>query len=225
LQRSYDQLMQDVAMLNLHVVFAVDRAGLVGEDGETHHGVFDVQLLRQIPGMRILCPASCRELADMLDWAVNVCQGPVAIRYPRGGNGILTDSAWDGHSQLVSHGNGGSIGFVTYGTVANNVIAASRMLSQDGIETTVVRLLSVSPMPDDALSEALHSCDSVIVVEEVCSGSGVGDAVARSLPGRRVLRIDLGENFVTHGSIAELHHAHGLDAQSIADFVRKELSV
>ena len=85
LQRSFDQLIQDIAMLNLHVVFAVDRAGLVGEDGETHHGVFDVGYLRQIPNMTVLCPANCAELADMLTWAVQEGSGPIAIRYPRGG--------------------------------------------------------------------------------------------------------------------------------------------
>ena len=102
LQRSFDQLLQDIAMLKLHVVFAVDRAGLVGEDGETHHGVFDVGYLRQIPGMTLLAPASCAELEAMLDFAVNECDGPVAIRYPRGGDGSYTGAQFD-DSGIVPH--------------------------------------------------------------------------------------------------------------------------
>ena len=225
LQRSFDQIVQDVAMLGLHVVFAVDRAGLVGEDGETHHGVFDVQLLRQIPGMSVLCPANCMELEQMLDWAINVCQGPVAVRYPRGGDGALSDSSWDGQSRLVSHRKDGKIGIVTYGTIVNNVIAAADILSREGIQASVIRLLFAAPIPDAEIRDALQDCDKVVVVEEVCSGAGIGDTVARVLPGIRVARIDLGENFVTHGSVAELYKAHGLDPQSIAEFVRKELSV
>ena len=88
LQRSFDQIMQDIAMLKLHVVLAVDRAGLVGEDGETHHGVFDTGYLRLVPGMKVLCPANLAELRIMLRWAAMECDGPVAIRYPRGGEGV-----------------------------------------------------------------------------------------------------------------------------------------
>ena len=85
LQRGYDQIMQDIALMQLHVVLAIDRAGLVGDDGPTHHGVFDVGFLRQIPGIRILTPVSLAEQRDMLRWAVEDYNGPVAVRYPRGG--------------------------------------------------------------------------------------------------------------------------------------------
>ena len=89
LQRAYDMLLHDVALLQLHVVFAVDRAGLVGEDGETHHGVFDVAYLRQIPGLKLFCPSNQAELRTMLCQAALETEGPVAIRYPRGGDGFL----------------------------------------------------------------------------------------------------------------------------------------
>ena len=106
LQRAYDQILQDVSMQKLHVVFAVDRAGLVGEDGETHHGVFDVGYLRHAPGMTVLCPASCVELTQMMTWAVNDCTGPVAVRYPRGGDGRFTESNWDPNASVVCHRHG-----------------------------------------------------------------------------------------------------------------------
>ena len=93
LQRAYDQIMQDIAMLHLHVILAVDRAGLVGDDGPTHHGVFDVGFLRQVPGMLILAPASLAEQKDMLSWAAETYNGPVAVRYPRGGEGNFRDAA------------------------------------------------------------------------------------------------------------------------------------
>jgi deoxyxylulose-5-phosphate synthase len=117
LQRSYDMILQDVALLKLPVIFAVDRAGLVGEDGETHHGVFDVGFLRHVPGMRILCPASTAELREMLTWAVQNGGGPIAIRYPRGGNKGYQLSAWDGTGTPVLHKTGDRVALLAYGTM------------------------------------------------------------------------------------------------------------
>jgi 1-deoxy-D-xylulose-5-phosphate synthase len=107
LQRAYDMILQDICMLNLPVVLAIDRAGLVGEDGETHHGIYDVGFLRHAPGMRILCPASMLECSQMVRWAVTHAKGPVAIRYPRGGNGNYTQSNWGvGKEQICVHRTG-----------------------------------------------------------------------------------------------------------------------
>ncbi len=104
LQRSYDMILQDICMLGLHVVFAVDRAGLVGEDGETHHGVFDVGFLRQAPGMTVLCPVSTTELRDMLIWAIFDHDGPVAIRYPRGTDRGYSMSSWEQRADIAKNG-------------------------------------------------------------------------------------------------------------------------
>ena len=114
LQRAYDMILQDVAMLHLHVIFAVDRAGLVGEDGETHHGLFDVGFLRQVPGLTILCPGCRAELREMLQWSVQKCSGPVAIRYPRGGDGAFLTG---GRETLFRVGR--DITLITYGTMIN----------------------------------------------------------------------------------------------------------
>ena len=140
LQRGYDQIIQDIAMLKLHVVLAVDRAGLVGEDGETHHGVFDVGFLRQIPGMRILCPGSCAELKEMLRWAVNEYDGPVAVRYPRGGNRSFDGCHWkvlpdiERAGALSCHRMGTDITLITYGTMIDQVMEAAELLAQGDVD-------------------------------------------------------------------------------------------
>jgi 1-deoxy-D-xylulose-5-phosphate synthase len=228
LQRSYDQIMQDIAMLKLHVVLAIDRAGLVGEDGETHHGVFDVGFLRQAPGMTVLCPASCKELGDMLEWAVEKQNGPVAIRYPRGGDRSYQDSAFGG-GMVCCHRSGDDVTLVTYGTLLENAMNAAKLLEEKGISATVLRLLSVSPLPAAEVAQQLSASRRVVILEEACTGSGIREALAWELaklvPDCRVDGIDLGNQYVTHGSINHLYESHGLDAQSVANYVQEVLAL
>ena len=222
LQRAYDQIMQDIAMMKLHVVLAVDRAGLVGEDGETHHGVFDVGFLRQVPGMRILCPGSCAELKDMLRWAVKEYDGPVAVRYPRGGDGAFADSAWNPDVTVIRHRQGKDAAIVCYGNLVNNVLAAADILAQQGIDISVIRLTQLSPISFSGLESALTGIRNVIVVEETCAG--IHEAIAWELGQEHVFScIDLGNTFVTHGSIPQLHSQFGMDPVSIAQKVREVL--
>ena len=229
LQRGYDQLMQDIAMLHLHVVFAIDRAGLVGDDGPTHHGVFDVGFLRQIPRMAVLCPVSLAEQQDMLRWAVEEYDGPVAIRYPRGGEGSYCASDWTSleGSLVKCHRIGSDVTFVTYGTLLDNAMEAANLLSARGIEATVLRLLSVSQLSAQEICAKAHS-DTMIVLEEACSGSGIKEALAWELhqlqPDLRILGKDLGADFVTHGSQKILYQLTGLDAVSIAEYTKEVLS-
>lgn len=222
LQRSYDQIMQDIAMLKLHVVLAVDRAGLVGEDGETHHGVFDVGFLRQTPGMTVLCPACTAELTDMLCWAVEDYDGPIAIRYPRGGNRCLTESSWS-LGAVCTHRQGLDVVLLTYGVLTDEVLKAAQLLEEAGISASVLRLLRVAPLPVEELTASLGHCRTVVVVEEVCSGSGIREAVAWHLSGCRVEGIDLGNAFPTHGKLRDLYAHYGLDGRSIANFVQEVL--
>jgi len=217
LQRAFDQLLQDIAMLRLHVIFAVDRAGLVGEDGETHHGVFDVGYLRQIPGMTLLAPASCAELEDMLDFAVNECTGPVAIRYPRGGDGHCADAQFSKNG-IVTHRSGKDCAIITYGTLINQVLAAADILAEQGIEASVIRLTALNPLPVDAIGTALDGIMNVFVVEETCSGSGICAAISHQVC--KCTGLDLGGEYVTHGSIAQLYEKQGLDEDSIANKIR-----
>ena len=224
LQRSYDQIMQDVAMQKLHVIFAVDRAGLVGEDGETHHGVFDTGFLRQTPGLTVLAPATTAELRQMLRWAVYNQNGPVAIRYPRGGDRVAVEAAWNGSDTAVCHHTGKDVVIVTYGTILENVLDAVNQLESDGISTGVFRLLRLSGLNEEELRQKLSGYRHVIVVEEACAGSGLGDALCALLPDQRVSVMDLGRWFPTHGSLTQLYRHYGLDADAIARRVREVLS-
>ena len=223
LQRAYDQLMQDVGILHMHVVLAVDRAGLVGDDGPTHHGVFDVGFLRQIPGMRILAPASLEEQAQMLTWAIQEYDGPVAVRYPRGTEGAYTGSAWDGKATAVSHRMGRDITLITYGTLINPVLDAATRLEKQGIQCSVLRLLELADFSVEEILGMMPEKKNVVVIEETAANSGVKLPLAWELqqlcPGCRVSGIDLGKGFVPHGSQARLYEYCGLDADSIARFV------
>lgn len=229
LQRAYDMILQDVGILGQHVVFAVDRAGLVGEDGETHHGVFDVGYLRHCPGMKVLCPASTRELTDMLKWAVEDQCGPVAIRYPRGCNNDYEGSAWDVSSgalakgRLHVHRTGTNAMIITYGSLLQNAMDAAVILEEQGVHTGVIRLLSVSPLPAEETAQLVSGCNHVVVLEACTSNAGVHgellSVIQKHNPGIRVDAVNLGNRYATHGSIMQLYRFYGLDAASIAGFI------
>ena len=234
LQRSYDMIMQDIAMLRLHVVLAVDRAGLVGEDGETHHGIYDIGFLRHAPGMMILCPGSTAEQKDMLRWAVNKHDGPVAIRYPRGGNRSFTGSNWDAAEDvqiagaLACHRTGKDVTLITYGTMLDNTMQAAQLLAQQGVEATVLRLMTVAPVPVNEILSNMSQTPHVVVVEEAAAECGVGELIAWKLKNlRRDIRVDgmdLGKQYITHGDMNSLYKHYRLDPQSIANYVMEARS-
>ena len=210
-------------MLHLHVVLAVDRAGLVGEDGETHHGIYDVGFLRHAPGLTLLAPASRAELRDMLRWAVAEQNGPVAIRYPRGGDRGYTDSAWSADSAVVAHRQGGAVTLVTYGVLLENVMNAAELLAAEGVDVTVLRLLCLSPLPVAELSRKLPENAAVFVLEEVSGGCGICQELSCGLqeirPDCKVRGVDLGKNYVNHGSMDRLYDHYGLSAEAIKAYV------
>ena len=216
LQRAYDMLLQDVAMQGLHVVFAVDRAGLVGEDGETHQGVFDINFLRSVPGMQILCPADQAELEQMLRKAVLEMDGPVAVRYPRGCDGAFTEVA----AQPVVHA-GTDITLVGYGRMINELLGAARLLEKKGVSAEVVKLPSVKPIDMSAVAASVRKTGRLLVAEEaVCIGCA-GKEIAASLrtAGLNVpTRLcNIGDRFVRHGSVQKLFEMLGLDAASLSE--------
>ena len=229
LQRSYDMILQDIAMLHLHAVIAVDRAGLVGEDGETHHGIFDVGFLRQAPGMTVLCPVSTAELEDMLEWSVKEFDGPVALRYPRGGNRSYEQSDWNTDQRVVCHRQGQDVTLITYGTLLENVMQAAELLHDQHVEATVLRLTAVAPLPVKQIVNLLSENHHVVVVEETCTGSGIREALAwelhHAVSDIRVDGIDLGHRFIPHGEMNTLYTAYGLDAESVANYVQEVLNV
>lgn len=231
LQRAYDSIIQDVCMQGLHVIFAVDRAGLVGEDGETHHGIYDVGYLRHAPGLTVLSPASTQELEQMLKWAVMEQSGPVAIRYPKGGNQTFVDSHWNAsafsaQSGLVhQHKAGNDVMIITYGSLLQNALIAAQRLEEYGICAGVLRLLSLEPLPVDSIASYISERSAVFVLEEVSGNCGVCDTLAQSLrafrPESKVCGIDLGKRYIPHGSISELYRYSGLDAEHVAAYIQE----
>ena len=221
LQRSYDMILQDICMLNLPVILAIDRAGLVGEDGETHHGIYDVGFLRHAPGLKILCPASLRETEDMLRWAAAERTGPVAIRYPRGGNGAYEESAWNcGSNNICVHRRGIDITIITYGTLVNNAMAAAEILSRQGIEATVLRLMCINPVSAEELIANFPSSRTVFVAEEVAGNCGVREHISCLLKREdfayRVDGVDLGNRYIQHGAVDKLYDYYGLSPEKMA---------
>lgn len=215
LQRSYDMLQQDVGILGLHVVLAVDRAGLVGEDGETHHGVFDVGYLRQIPGMTVLCPASQAELRRMLRAAVLETSGPVAVRYPRGGDGAYDGAVWE--NQWCEQP---AVTIVTYGITINDVLAAAKRLREEQIFVDLIKLDAIAPLCLDSVRQSLARSGKLLVVEETAAAGCVGSAILAQLvqdgaAPQAVRLINLQSGLVPHGSLPLLRHRTGLDEAGI----------
>lgn len=219
LQRAYDQLIHDTALSDLHVVFAVDRAGMVGADGETHHGIFDSTFLSDIPNMTVLCPSNYAEMRTMLRRAVLELNGPVAIRYPRGGEGTYCSDS--GCESFVTLREGGDITLCAYGTMVNNIVAAADDLAQQGIEARVLKCNCISPFDDSDFRDVIGKCHALLVAEEADSVGCVGQRMAAILaengiaPDKLEL-CNLGKKFPAQGSTEELQRAFGLDAASIA---------
>jgi len=215
LQRSYDMLIHDVSLLQLHVVLAVDRAGLVGEDGETHHGIFDVGYLRQVPGMQVLCPANQKELEAMLRRAVLDMTGPVAVRYPRGGDGVYTDIA---PQPLLQTGAGLTV--VTYGTTVNDVLKASELLEAEGFAAPeIIKLPQIQPLDLTDVKLSVRKTGRLLVVEECAAVGCIGREIRSELSQHRIAPlsalINLKDGIVPHGDVASLRHLMGLDTEGI----------
>ena len=219
LQRAYDQLIHDVALSGLHIVFAVDRAGIVGADGETHHGIFDATFLSEIPNMTVLCPSSYAELRSMLRRAVTEIDGPVAIRYPRGGEGAFTADSGEANAAVLREG--GDVTLCAYGTMINPVLAAADILAEQGISARVVKFNCISPFRANDLREAFGGSRALLIAEEATGVGCVGQRVAAILaengiaPDRLVL-CNLNKAFPAQGSVELLHKTFGLDAETIA---------
>ena len=225
LQRAYDQVVHDVAIEGLHVVFCIDRAGIVGADGATHNGVLDIAFLRSIPGVTILCPSSFAELRSMMTRAVYHENGPVAIRYPRGGEG-----AWRGDTSsqplaCVRQSSGSEVTLVTHGIMINETLAAAEKLESRGVRTQVCKVNELSPALEQALAAQEDALSGLcVVVEDTVDNGGVGEWLASHRSGR-TLCISTGNRFLPHGSVNDLYRHCGLDADGIAEFVmehRKE---
>jgi len=222
LQRAYDQIIQDVCLQKLKVVFAVDRAGIVGEDGETHHGQFDISYLRTAPGLTIMAPKDEAELVNML-WTALEMPGPSAIRYPRGaGVGVSFEEFLDnpkeleiGKAELISYGT--DINVLALGSMVQPSIEAANLLGQKGISCGVVNARFVSPLDVEMIDE-LASTRPLLVVEENVPSGGFGEAVLDAVDPmyrHRIYRLTLPMGFIQHGPQQELRRIYGMDALGV----------
>ena len=218
LQRAYDMILHDVSLQKLHVVFCVDRAGIVGNDGETHNGVFDLAYLSTIPGMTVLAPASFAELEAMLKKAVYEIEGPVAIRYPRGTEGEYKEEN-PGEEVLLRQGD--DITLVTYGRLTNQCLAAAMLLERKGIRAELVKLGQLHPLQCEAVMQSIKKTGRLLVAEDVCREGCIGEkllvqAQLRGLALKKAVLLNTEDGILPHGSVPELLCSLGLDSESIA---------
>ena len=229
-QRAYDQLIHDVCLQNLPVTLCLDRAGLVGEDGPTHHGVFDLSYMRQMPNMCVMAPKDEEELRHMLATAIAI-EGPAAVRYPRGaGLGVpLTDSLETlpvGKAEVLQEA--GDIAFLAVGTMVEKAKEAAAILKEEGIEAAVVNMRFIKPLDTERIDEMARTKRLLITVEENVLAGGFGSAVAEYLADHGIevplLRFGIPDRFIEQGTRRELLSLCGLQPDEMAERIRERLS-
>ena len=226
LQRAIDQIIEDVCIQNLHVIFAVDRAGLVGSDGETHQGCFDLTYLSMIPNMTVMAPKNKWELSDMLKFAVKY-QGPVAIRYPKGeaydglensGHPLFWDAA---RSSLKEK----KIALFPVGSMVKTGEEVYRLLKEEGEDPTLINARFVKPLDEKMLDRLAEKHRLLVTMEENVKSGGFGMAVAdymrRNHPNVRVLLFAVPDQFIEHGNPEKLKEKLGLDPVSIFEKIKE----
>ncbi|HEY6874451.1 MAG TPA: 1-deoxy-D-xylulose-5-phosphate synthase [Geobacteraceae bacterium] len=230
LQRAYDQVFHDVCLQNLPVLFAIDRAGVVGSDGPTHHGVFDISYLRHLPNMTLMAPKDENELQHMLQTALQH-DGPTAVRYPRGnGVGVPLDQTFTsvpvGKGELLRNGTDGAL--IALGTMVHPALEAAQTLAAEGVELAVVNARFVKPLDRELILALAQGTGRLFTVEENVLMGGFGTAVLELLEEEGVddielTRIGYPDRFIEQGEQPELRAIYGLDAAGIARRVRESL--
>ncbi len=229
LQRAYDQILHDVCNQNLHVIFAVDRSGLVGADGSTHQGIFDISYLSDLPHMTIISPMNRYELEAAMSFAYHF-NAPIAIRYPRG----TADKGWVEKAQAFELGKsqvlirGERVAILAVGNMVAEANKACQLLEKDGIHATLVNVRFVKPMDTALIDELAQSHDVIVTIEENVAAGGYGEHVGAYMMekgyGNTFLPISIPDKFVEHGTVDELRAALSMDAKGIHRRVSEVLS-
>ncbi|MGL5514286.1 MAG: transketolase C-terminal domain-containing protein, partial [Sporomusa sp.] len=226
MQRAYDQIVHDVCLQNLPIIFILDRAGIVGEDGPTHHGVFDYSYLRHIPNIVIMAPKDENELQHML-YTATTLNAPVVIRYPRGnGLGVELQTTFTqlavGKAEQLSAGK--DVVFLAIGAMVEACRSAAVLLADKGIAAGVVNTRFVKPLDGQIIRQAARDAGIIVTVEDNVLAGGFGSAVleyinAQKLNWVKILRLGLPDKYIEHGSRGYLLTQYGLDDRGIADAV------
>jgi len=233
LQRAFDQIIHDVALQKLHVVFVLDRAGLVGADGPTHHGTFDLAYLRIIPGMVVMAPKDETELRNMVYTAINHCDLPVAVRYPRGSAlGVKIEPGFSkieiGKAETISQGD--DIAILAVGSMVNYAEKASAQLNENGIKCELINMRFIKPLDTNVLDIIAAKFEKIVAIEENSLPGGFGTAVLEYFNEKNykndLLRIGIPDKFIDHGTQSELHKLLEIDpagiVSRISSFLKSE---
>lgn len=225
LQRAYDQVLHDVAMQNLHMVLCIDRAGVVGEDGETHQGIFDISFLSHIPNMSILAPSSFKELEQMLEYAVLNHNAPIAIRYPRGNKqALFNDNAFEyGKGEVVMDGT--DVAIIAAGPILENAYGAAVMLKEKGISAKVINIKTIKPIDRELIVNTVKEVKKIITVEDGVVQGGMGcivnSVIKENNSDVKVYNLGYKDTFIHQATQQQIFEQYGLDEKGIFDFVLK----
>ncbi len=231
LQRSFDQIFQEVALQNLPVLFTMDRAGLTGPDGPTHHGCFDIPYMRLFPNITVMAPGDEADVEPMLRFSLEV-NGPASMRYPKANLETVTrpdnriTAIEAGKAEVLDWGHDGC--FVAFGTLLSNCVAAAKLLKAEGLHVGVINARFAKPIDRETILKAVENMPVVVTVEEGTLEGGFGSAVLEAcnmagVDSRNVVRCGIPDRFVEHGDRNELLSDLGLDAQGLADAMRRKL--
>ena len=229
LQRAYDQLIHDIAMQELPVVICVDRAGIVGNDGETHQGILDLSFLNTVPKMNVAAPKNFEELEKLLEFAVNFNK-PIAIRYPRGGEGKYQFSNCEdivlGKAEMLREGS--NVTIVAIGKMVSYAMEAAEKLHNIGIEAEVINARFLKPLDNEIISNSLNKTKRLVTIEDNIINCGLASSVKDTLEkveGAKELNIGYPEEFVKHGTVSDIEKKYGIDVDSIirkvCDFLKE----
>ena len=221
LQRAYDQIIHDVSLMKLHVVFCIDRCGIVGSDGETHQGMYDIAYMSMIPYMTILSPSNKKDFELMLDFAINKGEGPVAIRYPRGSIQEIETEATDVRkSRLLKEGT--DILIAAVGICVYDAMAAAEILEKDGISVAVADVRCIKPIDEEFMRENAQNKKMIVSIEDAAEKGGFGQQL-EVLLGKPVLRLAYPDEPIHQGSVEQIKYKYSMSPGKIAERIKSNI--
>ena len=231
-QRAYDQVIHDIAIQKLHVVMCVDRAGIVGADGETHQGLLDLSFFRLVPNLTILAPKDFKELEEMLEYAILDIKGPVVIRYPRGGEEEekfnVNEKIVTGKAEVLRKGE--DISIIAIGKMVARANRIAKELEKENISSYVINARFLKPLDKEKIIEAIRKTKNVITIEDGTCINGLGTAIEELIVEEKLdvaffKKFAYPDQFIKHGDVGILEKQNGMDEKSILDLIKREIKI